>query len=251
MRAAGYLKVALVGLEIGRAAGRPMIAADPPGRAGRPARRCSGRPRLRWRQRRMPARSSGRCANRSPTALEPDPAAGRTDRPRPCPGRTASAGRNISRPTPWTRRRSRRSLPEMALTPPPPDLAPPLPAPPEPPPPDAAVDPLESPLADALPAVEPPPELADPEPRPVARPRELRVARAPEPEKPEPEKPEPAQPSRAAVRAQTMAPSGQGRRRAAKRYRRQRRGVARQVAGAPDGASRTPQALPRRRPPAP
>ena len=41
----------------------------------------------------------------------------------------------------------------------------------------------------------------------MARPRELRVARAPEPEKPEPKKPEPAQPSRAAARAQTVAPA--------------------------------------------
>ena len=99
--------------------------------------------------------------------------------------------------------------PELALAPAPPDLPPPpveMPDVPieEAPPPS----PADMPLAEILPRMEQPPDLpaAVVDPRPVARPPELRVAR-PEPEPEEEAKP-PA-PSRAALRAQTQAPTAE------------------------------------------
>ncbi len=99
--------------------------------------------------------------------------------------------------------------PDLALAPAPPDLPPPTVDVPDAPVAEAP-PPVDMPRAEAVPPMEPPPELPAEvvEPRPVARPRDLQVAKAePEPE-PEREK-EPPAPSRAAMRAQTRAPAAE------------------------------------------
>lgn len=81
---------------------------------------------------------------------------------------------------------------------------------PPPPVPELPADPVLLPTEDALPAAEPPPDLPVPVTRPVARPRDLEVARTePEPKPEEPEKkkdPEPEKEQKAQTRAQTTAP---------------------------------------------
>ena len=185
----------------------------------------------------MPARWPGRCASRVPTSVQPDPAPAVTDRPRARPWSPRRRRWRRCAQTAWTRRRSRRATP-------------PRDRPPEPPPPVPELPPRRRSLLAQPRTPSPPPSR-----RPSCRCRsparwrvraDLGVARAePEPKPEEPEKKKEPEPEKA-QKAQARAQTSRARRPRTPPRRQNATGasaavVARQVAGAPDGASRAAQ----------